>query len=43
MLNIKNGEMNKVYKIKWMDIVNENMLYCLSVFGLIDDVIIMIK
>ncbi|MDF9474626.1 ferrous iron transporter A, partial [Bacillus cereus] len=25
MLNIKNGEMNKAYKIKRMDIANENM------------------
>lgn len=43
MLNIKNGEMNKAYKIKRMDIANENMLYRLSAFGLTDDAIITIK
>ncbi|HDD2269789.1 TPA: ferrous iron transport protein A [Staphylococcus aureus] len=43
MLNIKNGEMNKAYKIKRMDIANENMLYHLSAFGLTDDAIITIK
>ncbi len=35
--------MNKVYKIKRMDIANENMLYRLSAFGLTDDAIITIK
>ncbi len=35
--------MNKAYKIKRMDIANENMLYRLSAFGLTDDAIITIK
>ncbi|CDR26142.1 FeoA family protein [Staphylococcus schweitzeri] len=36
MLNVRNGEKNKLYRIKQIDINNMNMLYRLSAFGLTD-------
>lgn len=34
MISVNNGVKNKKYKVKYIGILNKNMLYCLGVLGL---------